>query len=78
MEVVKWESIYILHKFDIDVMQPVMCSSVKSGKPILFFCEGIATSTIRRKQGYAFGSQNKVYFHKRRDYTVLQSVLRCG
>lgn len=79
MEVVKSESIYFLHnKYDRDVMKRLICSSVKSGKPIFFFCEGIATSTIRREHGYASGSQNKVQFHKTRDYTVLQYVLCCG
>lgn len=81
MELVKSESIhvYILHKYNIDVMKRLICSSVKSDKLFLFFfCEGIATSTIRREQGYSFGSQNKVHFHKRRYYTVLQSVLRCS
>lgn len=38
MEVVKSESIYILHnKYDIDVMKHLICSSVKSGKPIFVF-----------------------------------------
>ena len=49
MEVVKSESIYILHnKYDIDVMKRLICSSVKSGKPIFF---SMKESLLQQSEG---------------------------
>ena len=49
MEVVKSESIYFLHnKYDIDVMKRLICSSVKSGKPIFF---SVKESLLQQSEG---------------------------
>ena len=49
MEVVKSESIYFLHnKYDIDVMKRLICSSVKSDKPIFF---SVKESLLQQSEG---------------------------
>lgn len=49
MEVVKSESIYILHnKYDIDVMKRLICSSVKSGNQFFF---SVKESLLQQSEG---------------------------